>query len=82
MKAMLDTVTEYQIPELLLVPPILIRMVRDPIVQEYDLSCVKRFSSGAAPLSEEIIQLLKSKFPQTGFKQGYGKMPKGIRRCS
>lgn len=72
MKAMLDTVTEYQIPELLLVPPILIRMVRDPIVQEYDLSCVKRFSSGAAPLSEEIIQLLKQKFPQTGFKQGYG----------
>lgn len=72
MKAMLDTVTEYQIPELLLVPPILIRMVRDPIVEKYDLSCVKRFSSGAAPLSEEIIQLLKKKFPQTGFKQGYG----------
>lgn len=76
MKAMLDTVTEYQIPELLLVPPILIRMVRDPIVAEYDLSCVRRFSSGAAPLSEEIIQLLKKKFPGTGFKQGYGKLPK------
>ncbi|KJY01538.1 hypothetical protein TI39_contig288g00017 [Zymoseptoria brevis] len=72
MKAMLDTVTEYKIPELLLVPPILIRMVRDPIVDEYDLSFLRRFSSGAAPLSEEIIQLLKKKFPQTGFKQGYG----------
>ena len=72
MKAMLDTVTDYQIGELLLVPPILIRMVRDPIVDEYDLSCVARFSSGAAPLSEEIIQQLKAKFPNTGFKQGYG----------
>ncbi|KAG0649437.1 4-coumarate-ligase isoform [Hyphodiscus hymeniophilus] len=72
MKAMLDTVTEYQIGELLLVPPILIRMVRDPIVDQYDLSCITRFSSGAAPLSEEIIQQLRAKFPSTGFKQGYG----------
>nr|POE93413.1 putative 4-coumarate--coa ligase 3 [Quercus suber] len=72
MKSMLDTVVEYQLTELLLVPPILIRMVRDPIVDEYDLSHLRRFSSGAAPLSEEIIQLLKEKFPQTGFKQGYG----------
>jgi len=63
-------VVEYQIAELLLVPPILIRMVRDPIVDEYDLSHLMRFSSGAAPLSEEIIQQLKDKFPNTGFKQG------------
>lgn len=72
MKDMLDTVVEYQIGELLLVPPILIRMVRDPIVDEYDLRHITRFSSGAAPLSEEIIQQLKAKFPNTGFKQGYG----------
>jgi len=72
MKGMLDTVVEYKIPELLLVPPIVIRLVRDPIVDEYDLSFLRRFSSGAAPLSEEILQLLQKKFPQTGFKQGYG----------
>jgi len=72
MEAMLDTIVKYQLKELLLVPPILIRLVRDPIVDKYDLSHLRRFSSGAAPLSEEIIQLLKKKFPQTGFKQGYG----------
>lgn len=38
----------------------------------YDLNFLHRFSSGAAPLSEEIIQQLRMKFPQTGFKQGYG----------
>jgi 4-coumarate--CoA ligase len=69
---MLDAIVEYKIKELLLVPPLIIRFVRDPIVDKYDLSCVKRFSSGAAPLSEEIVQLLKQKFPTTGFKQGYG----------
>lgn len=72
MKDMLDTVVKYQLSELLLVPPILIRLVRDPLVDQYDLSHIRRFSSGAAPLSEEIIQLLQKKFPHTGFKQGYG----------
>ena len=72
MKTMLDAIVEYQISELILVPPILILMVRHPIVDEYDLSHITRFSSGAAPVSPEILQLLKKKFPGTGFMQGYG----------
>lgn len=72
MEKMLSAIVEYQLAELLLVPPILIRLVRDPIVDNFDLSHVTRFSSGAAPLSEEIIHLLQKKFPGTGFKQGYG----------
>jgi 4-coumarate--CoA ligase len=72
MPSMLSTISKYKISELLLVPPILIRMVRDEVVKEYDLSCVERFSSGAAPLSEEIIRALERRFPGTGFKQGYG----------
>lgn len=72
MKDMLDTVVKYQLLELLLVPPILIRLVRDPLVDQYDLSHIQRFSTGAAPVSEEIIQILQRKFPNTGFKQGYG----------
>lgn len=72
MESMLETVVKYQISEMLLVPPILIRLLRDPIVQKYDLSHVGKFSSGAAPLSAEVIQALKSGFPNTGFKQGYG----------
>jgi acyl-CoA synthetase (AMP-forming)/AMP-acid ligase II len=72
MQAMLETVVQYQISEMLLVPPILIRLLRDPIVQKYDLSHVRKFSSGAAPLSAEVIQALKSRFPNAGFKQGYG----------
>ena len=73
MDSMLATVQEYQLEEMLLVPPILIRMVRDEkTMAKYDLSSVKRLSSGAAPLSAEILDLLKKKFPGTGFKQGYG----------
>ncbi|KAJ5224965.1 hypothetical protein N7468_006190 [Penicillium chermesinum] len=72
MKSMLDTVVTYKIQELLLVPPILIRLLRDPLVKDYDLSHVQKFSSGAAPLSAEVTQELQRRFPGTGFKQGYG----------
>ncbi|OCT47273.1 4-coumarate--CoA ligase 2 [Cladophialophora carrionii] len=73
MDGMLQTVQDYKLEEMLLVPPILIRLVRDEkTLAKYDLSSVKRFSSGAAPLSAEILELLKKRFPGTGFKQGYG----------
>lgn len=81
MPTMLSIIEEYKLKELLLVPPILIRLIRDPIVKDYDLSSVLRFTSGAAPLSQEIIDLLAENFPQvasgkiygeTGLKQGYG----------
>ncbi|KAF5634279.1 phenylacetyl ligase [Fusarium sp. NRRL 52700] len=71
--SLLKTASEYKIRELVVVPPILIRLVREPeLVSKYDLSHVERFSSGAAPLSREILTLLERTFPGTGFKQGYG----------
>lgn len=72
MPTMLRAIQTHRIREILLVPPILIRLVRDPTVASYDLSCVRRFSSGAAPLSPEILAQLQQRFPATGFKQGYG----------
>jgi acyl-CoA synthetase (AMP-forming)/AMP-acid ligase II len=71
--SLLKTAAENKIRELIIVPPILIRLVREPeLVSKYDLSHVERFSSGAAPLSREILTLLEKTFPGTGFKQGYG----------
>ncbi|PNP78974.1 hypothetical protein FNYG_07839 [Fusarium nygamai] len=71
--SLLKTAAENKIRELIIVPPILVRLVREPeLVSKYDLSHVERFSSGAAPLSREILTLLEKAFPGTGFKQGYG----------
>lgn len=72
---MLEAIIAYRIRELILVPPIIIRIVRDPIVDRYLPALqrtVKRWSSGSAPTPPEIIQLLHKKFPDTGFRQGYG----------
>ena len=80
MDSMYKCVEEYRLEEMLLVPPILIRMTREKdLLKKYDMSSVKRFSSGAAPLSAEILEQLQQVFPgtatgaaNTGFKQGYG----------
>lgn len=54
------------------VPPIIIRVVRGPeLVAKYDLAHVRRFSSGAAPLSQQILTSLSKIFPSTRFKQAY-----------
>jgi 4-coumarate--CoA ligase len=70
--SMCQAIVDFQIAELILVPPILIRLVRDPVAAKYDLRCVQRWSSGSAPISPEIIKELQKKFPWTGFRQGYG----------
>jgi 4-coumarate--CoA ligase len=79
MDSMLRTVRDYRLKEILLVPAIIIRMVRDEkTVSKYGLSSLRRFSSGAAPLSDEILQLLKKKFPQTRFKQVDTECPRAV----
>ncbi|KAJ5633280.1 hypothetical protein N7490_009619 [Penicillium lividum] len=72
MQGMMEALVEYQVEELLLVPPIVIRLAQEPNVDQYDLSHLKRFFCGAAPLSKSILAQLQAKFPHTGFKQGYG----------
>ena len=72
---MLEAIIKYKIEELILVPPILIRLVQDPAVDPYlaDLQrTVRRWSSGSAPIAPEVIKALQRKFPETGFRQGYG----------
>ncbi|KAK6431979.1 hypothetical protein LTR95_011853 [Oleoguttula sp. CCFEE 5521] len=72
---MLQTIIKYRIEELILVPPIMIRIVKDPTAQPFLPNLrevVKRWSSGSAPISPEIIALLQNEFPNAGFRQGYG----------
>lgn len=72
LQSTLQATVDYKIRELNLVPPILIRLVRDPVTDKFDLRHVMRFASGAAPISPGIIKELERKFPWTGFRQGYG----------
>ncbi|KIW70046.1 hypothetical protein PV04_02357 [Phialophora macrospora] len=63
MREMLEAITKYRVTELGLVPPIVIRLVHDPIVSQYDLSNVKYLIFGAAPMSLQVITAVRQKFP-------------------
>ncbi|RAH59058.1 acetyl-CoA synthetase-like protein [Aspergillus piperis CBS 112811] len=72
MESMLDTITKHQITEVPIVPPMIVRLLNDPKVAQYDLSHVKTFSSGAAPIATELLRQLEKAYPRTGLKQSYG----------
>lgn len=75
MDLMLETIIKHNVEELIFVPPIIIRLVRDPTVDKYLPQLrriIKRFSTGSAPMSPEVAKALQAKFPATGFRQGYG----------
>ncbi|CAK7228512.1 hypothetical protein SBRCBS47491_006929 [Sporothrix bragantina] len=70
--SMLDTVVKYKCVELWLVPPLLIRMVSDEVVGKYDVSFVRQFNTGAAPLPQQIIEKLAVAYPGVALRQAWG----------
>lgn len=72
MERFLEAIVRYQVTDVSLVPSIILRLVRDPAVDNYDLKCLQRIACGAAPLSVEVLGELQRKFPWTGFRQSYG----------
>ena len=51
-----------QIKTVVLVPPLAVFLVKSPLTRHYDLSSIKRFFIGAAPLTKETEQQLFEKF--------------------
>ncbi|KAF5694707.1 phenylacetyl ligase [Fusarium denticulatum] len=72
MKQMMETIVRFKCDELWLVPPLLIRLLNDKSAQGYDLSFVKQFNTGAAPLADQVISQLARKFPSVAVRQAWG----------
>ncbi|EWG55385.1 hypothetical protein FVEG_13392 [Fusarium verticillioides 7600] len=72
MRHMMETIVRFKCDELWLVPPLLIRLLNDKSVQGYDLSFVKQFNTGAAPLADQVIAQLAKKFPTVAVRQAWG----------
>jgi len=67
----LGLVQKYRATVLPIVPPIVLALVKHPVVAQFDLSSVRMVFSGAAPLGEEIARQLSSKLG-CPVVQGYG----------
>ncbi|HEX6348860.1 MAG TPA: AMP-binding protein [Candidatus Dormibacteraeota bacterium] len=71
MESLLAAIQRYQITRLPLVPPLLLRLARDSLVDRYDVSSVRTVISGAAPLAPALADEVSRRFGCL-VKQGYG----------
>ncbi|OMJ09701.1 4-coumarate-CoA ligase-like 7 [Smittium culicis] len=62
LEAYLNTIQEHRITLAHMVPPMIIRLVNDPIADKFDLSSIEYIMTAAAPLSQEIELKLCAKY--------------------
>ncbi|RIA89002.1 hypothetical protein C1645_851678 [Glomus cerebriforme] len=67
-------IQDYKVDIAPIVPPIILLLVKDPIVRKYNLSSLQLVISGAAPLSKELSNEFVETYKAygTSIKQGYG----------
>lgn len=67
----LSTIQSHKITYIYVAPPIIVRLARDDLVKKYDLSSVKMITSGAAPLTRELVETVH-KTLNIKINQAYG----------
>ncbi|KAI9056331.1 acetyl-CoA synthetase-like protein [Trametes sanguinea] len=69
----LNSIERYRVTHLCFVPPMAVLLCKSPVVRDYDLSSVRYFFVGAAPVSVELTDQLVRVLPKTcKIGQGYG----------
>ncbi len=71
LEAFLKILQNYRVTYANIVPPILLALAKHPVVANYDLSSVKTFFSGAAPLGAELASAVETRL-HCRVRQGYG----------
>jgi 4-coumarate--CoA ligase len=64
-------IQDYSITVVYVVPPVVLMLGKSPIVDKYDLSSVRMMSSGAAPLTHDLVETVYKRL-KIPIKQGYG----------
>ncbi|WPH01596.1 Hypothetical protein R9X50_00444400 [Acrodontium crateriforme] len=71
LKVFLESIQTHKITFLYVAPPVIVRLSRDEMVSKYDLSSVKMITSGAAPLTKELIDSVHRRL-NLKINQAYG----------
>jgi 4-coumarate--CoA ligase len=71
METFLKTIQEHRITFIYVAPPVIVRLARDKMVDKYDLSSVKMITSGAAPLTKELVDAVHKRL-KIKINQAYG----------
>jgi 4-coumarate--CoA ligase len=71
LKTFCSIIQDHKITYTYVAPPIILHLAKSPIVSNYDLSSLRMITSGAAPLTKELIYAVKDRLG-TEVKQAYG----------
>lgn len=71
-KVFLETIVKHKLSRLIVPPPVLLFLLKNPLVKNYDLSCIKEIRSGAAPMGKDMEMELKRRFNVKMVSQSYG----------
>ena len=71
LKKFLTAIQEHKITFIYVAPPVVVRLARDPMVDNYDLSSVKMITCGAAPLTQELVDNVHKRL-KIKINQAYG----------
>ncbi|CAM6129914.1 unnamed protein product [Calypogeia fissa] len=71
-------IQKHRVSMLPVVPPIVLGIAKSPIVEQYDLTSVKKVMSAAAPLGKELSEKFQVKLPYAAVGQGYGMTEAGV----
>lgn len=66
-----EAIQKYKVTIAHVVPPVLVLLAKEPIVDNYDLSSATHFQCGAAPLSAELSTAVNTRL-NTKCVQSYG----------
>ncbi|XP_071913174.1 4-coumarate--CoA ligase-like 1 isoform X1 [Coffea arabica] len=74
LRAFMDALITHEVTFAPIVPPIILGLVKNPIVDEFDLTKLKLRSimTAAAPLAPEILNEFEKKFPGIVVQEAYG----------
>ena len=70
-EAFLQSIRQYRITRLYLVPPVVLALAKSPIVSNYDFSSVRYVLAGAAPLGTALSKACEARIG-VPIRQGYG----------
>lgn len=71
LEVFLKAIQEHKITFIYVAPPVIVRLARDQTVDNYDLSSVKMITSGAAPLTKELVDTVHNRL-KIKINQAYG----------
>ena len=71
LKQFLELIQKYRVTLSHVVPPIVLKLTKDPLIDNYDLSSLKMIFSGAAPLGPDLSSECMKRIG-CGIRQGYG----------